>query len=216
MRLAILGPPGTGKGTIASFIEHTFNLVHISTGDLLREQVAKHTSIGLRIAPIMNAGKLVDEETVTEILKMKIMESGSAFILDGYPRTLSQTQKLEQVLKALKMPLDRVLFIDSPESVIVRRLSARRQCVSCKRIYGLDIPSQKEGICDECHGKTILRDDDNPETVRKRIQVYNETVKPLIAFYKSKKLLVTVNGDRSLQEIFGEIEKLLSTIEAKN
>lgn len=215
MRLAILGPPGTGKGTIASFIEHRFDLVHISTGDLLREQVAKHTAIGHRIAPIMNVGKLVDEETVTEILKLKLKESGSSFILDGYPRTLLQTQKLEQVLKELKMPLDRVLFVDSPESVIVRRLSARRQCESCKRIYGLDIPSQEEGICDECGGKTVMREDDNSDIVRKRIKIYNETVKPLIDFYSSKKLLVTVNGDRSLQDIFGEIEKLLSTIEAK-
>lgn len=215
MKLVILGPPGTGKGTIAKFIETRFNCSHISTGDLLREQVSLKTEIGEKIAPTMNQGKLVDDASVLEILKNKLTKMRQTFILDGYPRTIEQGESLDKVLTNLEMHLDSVLFIDSPEEVIVKRLSARRQCTTCKRIYGLDVPSKKDGICDECNGKTVLREDDAPEVVRERIKVYNERSKPMLDFYKEKNLLVRVNGDRSLGEIFMEVERLLSKYEDK-
>ena len=215
MKLVILGPPGTGKGTIAKFIETRFNCYHISTGDLLREQVSLKTEVGEKIAPIMNQGKLVDDASVLEILKNKLTKIGQNFILDGYPRTIDQGESLDKVLTDLEMLLDSALFIDSPEEVIVKRLSARRQCTTCKRIYGLDVPSKKAGFCDECSGKTVLREDDAPGVVRERIKVYNERSKPLLDFYKEKNLLVRVNGDRSLGEIFMEVERLLSKYEEK-
>ena len=215
MKLVILGPPGTGKGTIAKFVETRFNCYHISTGDLLREQVSLKTEVGEKIAPIMNQGKLVDDASVLEILKNKLTKIGQNFILDGYPRTIDQGESLDKVLTDLEMLLDSALFIDSPEEVIVKRLSARRQCTTCKRIYGLDVPSKKAGFCDECSGKTVLREDDAPGVVRERIKVYNERSKPLLDFYKEKNLLVRVNGDRSLGEIFMEVERLLSKYEEK-
>ncbi|MCH7902497.1 nucleoside monophosphate kinase [archaeon] len=215
MKLVILGPPGTGKGTIAKFVETRFNCYHISTGDLLREQVSLKTEVGEKIAPIMNQGKLVDDASVLEILKNKLTKIGQNFILDGYPRTIDQGESLDKFLTDLEMLLDSALFIDSPEEVIVKRLSARRQCTTCKRIYGLDVPSKKAGFCDECSGKTVLREDDAPGVVRERIKVYNERSKPLLDFYKEKNLLVRVNGDRSLGEIFMEVERLLSKYEEK-
>lgn len=215
MKLVILGPPGTGKGTIAKFIETRFNCYHLSTGDLLRGQVTLDTEVGRKIAPIMNEGKLVDDAIVLKILKNKLTKIGQNFILDGYPRNIEQGKILDKVLAELEMDLHSVLFIDSPEDVIVKRLSARRQCTECKRIYGLDIPSKKEGMCDECGVETILREDDKTGVVRERIKIYNERSKPLLDFYKEKNLLVRVQGDRSLGDIFKEIEKLLSKYEEK-
>jgi adenylate kinase len=122
---------------------------------------------------------------------------------------------LDHLLAELKIQIDIVLEIDSRDEVIVKRLSARRQCIKCKRIYGLDVPSKIEGKCDDCNSETILREDDKPETVRKRLKIYNETTKPLIEFYKKKKILVKVDGNRTLHEIFQEVEKILSKYEDK-
>lgn len=215
MKLVILGPPGTGKGTIAQFIETRFNCYHLSTGDLLREQVTLKTDFGKKITPTMNEGKLVDDEIVLGILKNKLTKISRNFILDGFPRNLEQGEMLENVLQELGVRLDMVLFIDSSEEVTVKRLSARRQCVECKRIYGLDVPSKKEGVCDECKSQTILREDDRADIVKERLKIYDERTKPLLDFYTKKKLLVRVDGNRTLEEILEEVEKLLSKFEGK-
>jgi len=214
MNLVLLGPPGTGKGTIAKFIETSFKCTHVSTGDLLRDEVANKTNIGLKVEPIMKEGKLVSDSVVLDIMKKRLNELNGFFILDGFPRNLAQGKMLDNLLNELKISLDVVLEIDSPSEVIVKRLSARRQCVNCKRIYGLDVPSEKEGICDDCSGKTVLRADDNPEIVEKRLKLYTETTKPLSDFYKEKGLLVKVDGNRTLHEIFSEVEKTLKKYES--
>ena len=214
MNLVLLGPPGTGKGTIAKFIEVRFGCIHISTGDLLREEVANQTETGKQIEPLMNAGMLVDDSIVLATLKKKISSiKGKSFVLDGFPRNLNQGELLDPLLSELGTELDLVLEIDSPEDIIVKRLSARRQCVSCKRIYGLDVPPKVAGICDDCGSKTVLRKDDEEEIVLERLRIYNSTTKPLSEFYMEKKLLKKIDGDRSLQEIFAEVEKALSVFE---
>ncbi|MFH1391894.1 MAG: adenylate kinase [Candidatus Diapherotrites archaeon] len=214
MNLVLLGPPGTGKGTISKFIETTFKCTHVSTGDLLRDEVAKKTEIGMKVEPIMKDGLLVSDSVVLNILKKRLNELNGYFILDGFPRNLPQGKMLDQLLDELKISLEVVLEIDSPIDVIVKRLSARRQCVDCKRIYGLDVPSKKEGVCDDCSGKTILRADDNPEIVEKRLKLYTETTKPLSDFYAEKGLLIKVDGNRTLHEIFSEVEKTLKKYES--
>ncbi len=215
MNLILLGPPGTGKGTIAKFIEVRFGLVHVSTGDLLREEVAGKTETGKRIEPLMNAGKLVDDSVVLEILRKKILElNGKPFVLDGFPRNVNQGKLLEPLLNELVVKLDAVLEIDSDDDVIVKRLSARRQCVSCKRIYGLDVPSRIDGVCDECGAKTVLREDDRPEIVLERLMLYKKITQPLSSFYAEKKILAKIDGNKPLQEIFLECENLLRRFDA--
>ncbi len=214
MNLILLGPPGTGKGTIAKFIEKRFNYTHVSTGDLLREEVASETSLGKKIAPIIASGKLVEDEIEEKIVIEKISKLKKNFVLDGFPRNITQGEHLDHLLNELGIKIDAVLEIDSSEDIIIKRLSARRQCTKCKRIYGLDVPSKEEGICDDCHSKTILREDDKPEVVKKRLKLYNETTKPLVDFYKKKKILVKIDGNRQLQQIFDEIEKLLQKMES--
>ncbi|MCR4369468.1 MAG: adenylate kinase [archaeon] len=210
MNLVLLGPPGTGKGTIAKFIEERFGYTHISTGDLLRGEVAKKTEIGKAIEPVMNEGKLVRDVIVLEILKKKLSKVRKNFILDGFPRNLNQGKMLDLLLEQLGIGLEVVLEIDSDENVIVKRLSARRQCVKCRRIYGLDVPSKKIGVCDDCGAKTVLRKDDAPEVVKKRLGLYNEITKPLSDYYASKGLLVKVDGNLPLQNIFSEVESILA------
>ncbi|HLC79128.1 MAG TPA: nucleoside monophosphate kinase [archaeon] len=215
MKLVLLGPPGTGKGTIAKFIEVRFGCVHISTGDLLRDEVVQATSIGKEIEPLMNSGKLVDDDIVLKILKKKLLSiKGKSFVLDGFPRNLNQGKLLENLLDdALGSKLDLVVEIDSSKEIIVKRLSARRQCVSCKRIYGLDVPSKKVGVCDECGSETVLRKDDEADIVMARLYLYEQITKPLSDFYEKKGILKKIDGNRSLQDIFAEVEVALSKFE---
>ncbi|HZX34346.1 MAG TPA: adenylate kinase [archaeon] len=210
MKLVLLGPPGTGKGTIAEFIEVKLACRHISTGDLLRQEVAKKSGIGKEIEPVMNAGKLVDDAIVLKLLKSELKGGNGSFILDGFPRTLEQGKLLDSLLQEMGISLDAVLEIDSPDELIVKRLSARKQCAKCGRIYGLDVPPKNEGVCDDCGLKVIVRKDDSPKIVRKRLALYKEITQPLSGFYREKSLLIRVDGNRSLQEIFSEVEKLLS------
>ncbi len=210
MHLILLGPPGTGKGTISEFIEAKFEAEHVSTGDLLRDEVAKKTEIGKSVEPILNKGALVDDSVVVQVLRKKLSQAKAKnFILDGFPRNLNQAKILDWLLHELDVSLDAVLNIDSSEDVIVKRLSARRQCVKCKRIYGLDVPSKKKGVCDDCGAKTMQRKDDKPSIIKKRLRLYNELTLPLIFFYGGKGLLIHVDGNRPLQEIFEEVETVL-------
>lgn len=215
MNVILLGPPGTGKGTIAKFIETRFHCAHVSTGDLLREEVAAQSDLGKKIAPIMNEGKLVEDELVLKILLEKLAKLRKNFVLDGFPRNLNQGELLDHLLAELGIKIDVALEIDSDPEVIVKRLSSRRQCVKCKRIYGLDVPPKVEGVCDDCGSQTVLREDDRPDVVKKRLKIYNDITKPLVDFYKKKKMLVKVDGNGSLTDIFRDVENLLAEYEGK-
>ena len=212
MKLIVLGPPGTGKGTISRFIEAKFKCEHISTGDLLRTEVAKKTSIGKKIEYILNDGKLVSNKIAMQVLSKKIRLLKDGFVLDGFPRNIGQARLFEGLLIKQKISLDIVLEINSDDKVVIERLSSRRQCIKCKRIYGHQVPSKKIGVCDNCGSETIIREDDKPKAIKQRLKIYHKTTKPLVDFYSKKKLLMEINGNRSLDKIFPQIEKILKKV----
>ena len=212
MKLIVLGPPGTGKGTISRFIEAKFGCEHISTGDLLRNEVAIKTSIGKKIRYILNKGKLVSNEIAMQVLSKKICSLKDGFVLDGFPRNIEQARLFDELLIKQKISLGLVIEVDSDDNVVIERLSSRRQCVKCKRIYGHHVPSKKVGVCDDCGSKTIIREDDKPKAIKQRLKIYHETTKPLVEFYSNKNLLIKINGNPSLEKIFPVIEKILKKV----
>ena len=207
MKVVLLGPPGAGKGTQAKLISENYGIPHLSTGDMLREAVKKGTPEGLKAKEYMNAGKLVPDELVLSILKARISGLNS-FLLDGFPRTISQAEALEAIT-----PLDAVIDIHVESSVILNRLTGRRTCPRCGAVYHtIYNPPVKKGICDRCGTPLVQREDDREETVRKRIETYRKQTQPLIHHYLRKGLLYRVDGNRDIQDIFQEILGILNRI----
>ena len=205
--LVLLGPPGAGKGTQAALLAERLGLEHISTGEILREEVELGTELGRKAKAYMDRGELVPDALVIEMLRERLDSSRSrGFILDGFPRTISQAEALERMVR-----LDRVLNIRLSEEEVVRRLSARRVCKSCGRNYNLiSNPPKVEGRCDACGGELIQRDDDKPEVIRRRYRVYEAETAPLKDFYRQRGLLAEVEGDRPIGAVFEEALRLLS------
>lgn len=210
MNLILLGAPGAGKGTQAEVICKALNIPAISTGNMLREAVKNETKSGLEAKSFMDSGKLVPDEVVIGILKDRIAEDDckNGFILDGFPRTVPQAEALDN----MGVTIDKVVEIYVPDEKIRQRLSGRRVCESCGNSYHVDFkPTKAEGVCDACGGKTVIRKDDEPETVNNRLAVYHEQTAPLKDYYKKQGKLVTVEG----QEEVSETSKLtLAAIEA--
>jgi len=203
MRLVFLGPPGAGKGTQAERLCRDMRWAHISTGDLLREAVAEKTELGLKAAEFMNRGTLVPDDLVVSLVAERLKEDDctEGFVLDGFPRTLVQGEMLERTLDELGIKLDLVLYFDTGKEVIVKRLSGRRICRNCNANYHVtNIPPKVEGVCDRCGGELYQRDDDKPETVEKRLEVYEEQTAPLIRFYRERGLLKEVSGNLEVEE----------------
>ena len=211
MNLILMGPPGTGKGTIATYLKETFGLRHISTGDILRSKVKKGTPLGKKVAPLINRGEYVGDDIVAKIvreaLKSKTAKNGA--VLDGYPRNIAQAKELSKILAELNKTLNLALYLDTNDEIVIERLSARRQCMSCKTIYGLAIPPKKEGICDACGGKLYMRDDDRPEVIKKRLEVYKKITAPIINYYEKNGLLEKVNANRPLSQILKDVKKVV-------
>lgn len=208
MKLVMVGCPGAGKGTQAKKLSQHYGIPHISTGDLLRDQIARGTDLGKKVSKIMEEGGLVSDDIVSAMLAERIKEDDckKGYILDGYPRNLSQAEGLE----AITGPLDKVLCIDVEDSIIVDRMTGRRSCPKCKAMFHVKYnPPKTEGICDVCGEKLVQRKDDNEETVVNRLKVYHETTAPLIDFYTKKGILVTVNGVGDIDEIFAQSVKAL-------
>ena len=212
MKLILLGPPGAGKGTQAEILNKKLNIPTISTGNILRAAVKNGTPVGLQAKAYMDAGKLVPDEVVIGMLKERIAKRDckSGFILDGFPRTIPQAEALDKALADMGQKIDYAIDVEVPDENIVNRMSGRRACVDCGATYHLVYaPTKEEGICDKCGGGLILRDDDKPETVLKRLGVYHDQTQPLIDYYTQSGILKEVDGTIDIDDVFAEIVRIL-------
>ncbi|MCD6539914.1 MAG: adenylate kinase [Candidatus Omnitrophica bacterium] len=210
MNLILLGAPGSGKGTEAKFLAEYYKIKKIVLGDILREEVKNNTSLGKIVSEYMKKGILVPDDIIMKVVREKLDSAG--FVLDGFPRNLAQAEMLEEILKEKALSLDGVIYLKVNEEKAVERLSGRRVCKNCGAIYHIvNMPPQKEGICDKCGGKLIIRDDDREETVRKRWQVFRRETFPLISYYLKDSKLLEVDANKSKEEVFLEIKKALDS-----
>jgi adenylate kinase len=210
VRLVLLGPPGAGKGTQAVRIAQDFELPHISTGDILRQAVRDQTPLGVEAKKIMDSGQLVNDEIMLGIIKERLGQSDAqrGFILDGFPRTLPQAEALDSLLGEKREPPVLVTNIHVDHEELVRRISGRRSCPNCGAVYNVHFkPSEKDGICDSCGSDLVHRDDDREDTVRKRLEVYDNQTKPLLDHYGQK--VATVDGRGTPDEIYGKVAELI-------
>ena len=208
MNIVLLGPPGIGKGTAASKLSKKLGIPTISTGDMLRENVAQKTELGLKAKSYMDKGLLVPDEVVIEMMKERLQKNDckNGFILDGFPRTINQAEKIGEEVK-----IDRVINIQANDEIIIDRLSQRRVCNKCGFIYHLVyIKPKKEGICDKCGGSLYMREDDKVEAIKERLKVYRNQTEPLIDYYKKKGILADADGSGTPEEEFKAIVKAVS------
>lgn len=197
MRLVFIGPPGAGKGTQAAAVREKFVMAHISTGDILRSHVARGTPLGIQAKTYMDAGKLVPDQVMIDLIQSRLGEEDctQGFILDGFPRTVAQAEALDQALGAQGQDIDKVILFRVEDHVVIDRLCSRRICKQCGAIYHVTFhPTKQDGICDACGGSVIQRDDDREEVIRHRLQVYHEQATPLVAYYRAKGVLAEVDG----------------------
>lgn len=209
MRIILLGAPGAGKGTIAKMLVEKFNIVQISTGDILRQAVTEGTPIGKKAAEYMNTGKLVPDEVIMGIIEERIKQPDCAggFIFDGFPRTIPQAEALDKLLAKNSMNIAAIINLEVPENVVLERLTSRRTCsnTQCQAIYNIySMPPKKDGICDTCGSALIQRDDETEEAIKVRLNTYIEKTQPLINFYSNSKAYFSISS-LSSQEGFNEI-----------
>ena len=212
MKIIMLGAPGAGKGTQAKKIADLCKIPHISTGDIFRANIKQGTELGKKAKSYMDAGELVPDELVCDLVVDRIQQDDctEGFILDGFPRTIPQAEALTEALNAIEQKMDYALNIDVPDENIIHRMAGRRACVGCGATYHLEFaPTKVEGICDVCGEKLILRDDDKPETVTNRLNVYHAQTKPLIDYYDKKGIVYTIDGTQSMDKVFSDIRKIL-------
>lgn len=214
MNIVLLGQPGAGKGTQAKVLSQEYTVVHISTGDMLREALKHRTEIGLSAKAYMDKGELVPDEIVIDMVKMRIGrdDARNGFLLDGFPRTEEQAIKLDEALAEMGTRIDLVLYFKTSAGVSIARLSGRRVCKTCGANFHVkNMPPKTDSVCDYCNGRLIQRDDDKEETVKRRLVVYEESTKALIDYYRQKGTLREVSGDLDVRDLFGDIQKLFAT-----
>ena len=212
MKIIMLGAPGAGKGTQAKQIADKYGVPHISTGDIFRANIKNGTELGKKAKEYMDQGLLVPDELTCDLVMDRIQQDDckNGFILDGFPRTIPQAEALTSALEKIGQKMDYAIDVDVPDENIVNRMSGRRACLNCGATYHIDsIPTKVEGICDRCGSPVVLRDDDKPETVQKRLTVYHDQTQPLIDYYEKQSILKTVDGTKSMEAVFDDITAIL-------
>lgn len=212
MKIIMLGAPGAGKGTQAKRIAEKYQIPHISTGDIFRVNIKEGTELGAKAKAFMDQGLLVPDELTVALVADRIVKDDckDGFVLDGFPRTIPQAQALEDALAKMGSRMDFAIDVDVPDESIVSRMGGRRACVGCGSTYHLVYaPTKTEGVCDKCGGETVLRDDDKPETVQKRLSVYHDQTQPLIEFYSNQGILKSVDGTQPMEDVFTAIVQIL-------
>lgn len=212
MKIIMLGAPGAGKGTQAKRIAEKFAIPHISTGDIFRANIKNGTELGNKAKVYMDQGLLVPDELVVDLVVDRVRQADceKGYILDGFPRTIPQAEALDAALLAIGEKVDYAINVEVPDAVIVERMSGRRACLNCGATYHLvNIPTKVEGICDVCGSEIVLREDDKPETVLKRLEVYHDQTQPLIDYYGKQGILKEVDGIKNMSETFEDILKII-------
>ncbi len=212
VRVVLLGPPGAGKGTQAKWLQERFEACQVSTGDILRKAVAEQTPLGKQAAAYINRGALVPDSLIVDLVaeRLKEKDCDKGFVLDGFPRTISQAESLEEILKKMRLALDCVLSVQVPHRVIVERLAGRRTCKGCGALYHLTLdPPSKEGVCDRCGGELYQRDDDREETITARLKVYEAQTAPLVNYYRERGMLREIDGVGKVDEIRSRVLQAL-------
>ena len=215
--VVMLGPPGAGKGTQAKRVAAAFELLHISTGDLLREESAKGTALGAEAKGYMNRGELVPDEVVGKMLAKRLHSQRAALgcVYDGYPRTAAQAILLDGLLAELGRRVDAVLYLNVPDEDILARITGRRSCPSCGAVYHVaSQPPKAQGVCDACGGALVHREDDREDVVRERVRVYREHTAPLLDYYRGRRILREVDGGVAPDEVFSRVREALGTVRA--
>ena len=212
MKIIMLGAPGAGKGTQAKRIAEKYHIPHISTGDIFRANIKEGTELGKKAKNYMDQGLLVPDVLVVDLVADRIQKDDckDGFILDGFPRTIPQAESLDAALAKMGETMDYAIDVDVPDEDIVTRMGGRRACVGCGATYHVQFnPTRQDGICDSCGERLILRDDDKPETVQKRLDVYHEQTQPLIEYYSKAGILKTVDGTLKMDDVFAAIASIL-------
>jgi len=212
MNLMVFGAPGAGKGTQAKFLIEKYGIPQISTGDILRAAIADKTDMGMEAKKFMEEGKLVPDSTIIGIIKDRLAQSDckSGFILDGFPRTLPQAEALKELMNDMNIALDKVISLNVPDELIVGRITGRRVCPDCGASFHVEFnSSKKEDICDYCNGKLIIRKDDNPDTVKSRLEAYHAQTAPLIEFYTDMGVMLELDGTKEVNEVTNDMFKAL-------
>ena len=212
MKIIMLGAPGAGKGTQAKMIADKYSIPHISTGDIFRANIKNGTELGKKAKTYMDQGLLVPDELTVDLVIDRVSQEDckNGYVLDGFPRTIPQAESLDAALTKLGEKIDYAVNVEVPDENIINRMSGRRACLSCGATYHIvHIPTKVEGICDRCNAELVLRDDDKPETVKKRLDVYHEQTQPLIDYYSGKGVMVEVDGTQDMKDVFADIVKIL-------
>ena len=212
MKIIMLGAPGAGKGTQAKKIADKYQVPHISTGDIFRANIKNGTELGMKAKTYMDQGLLVPDELVVDLVVDRLAQEDcvNGCVLDGFPRTIPQAECLDAALAAKGEAIDYAIDVDVPDENIINRMSGRRACVACGATYHIvHIPTKVEGICDRCGSEVVLRDDDAPETVQKRLTVYHDQTQPLIDYYTKSDVLVEVDGTQDMEAVFQAIVDIL-------
>ena len=212
MKIVMLGAPGAGKGTQAKMIAEKYSIPHISTGDIFRANIKTGTELGKKAKSFIDKGQLVPDELTLDLIMDRFKEDDckNGYVLDGFPRTIPQAEALDEALKANGEKVDFAIDIDVPDENIVRRMGGRRACVNCGATYHIVYsPTKVEGKCDKCGEELIVRDDDKPETVLSRLEVYHNQTQPLIDYYNEQGILKSVDGTIDMKDVFNEIVKIL-------